>query len=78
MTIPYKARLAALGLTQTSILPEIRSKIGLPVNNTELSAAITGSGKQKKHERILVALDEVLDDYENNNENCNMSNEKWG
>ena len=61
----YKVRLTSLGLTQTSILPEIRSKTGLPVNNTELSAAVTGSGKQKKHERILQALNEVLKEYEN-------------
>jgi hypothetical protein len=60
----YKAKLAALGLTQTSMLPEIRARTGIPVNNTELSAAINGVGKQKKHERILQALNEILKEYD--------------
>lgn len=60
----YKVRLAALGLTQTSILPKIRDRMGTSVNTTELSAAITGAGTQNKHKCILKALDELLEEYE--------------
>lgn len=60
----YKARLAALGLTQTSLLPQLRQMTGMCINVAELSAAITGAGVQRKHQRILQAVEEILSEKE--------------
>lgn len=56
----YKARLAMLGLTQTAILPRVREILQIPVNVTELSAALNGVGMQRKHECIREAVETLL------------------
>lgn len=60
----YKARLAMLGLTQTAILPSVREMLKMPVNVTELSAALNGVGMQPKHERIREAVETLLTELE--------------
>ena len=60
----YKARLAMLGLTQTAILPRVRELLRMPVNVTELSAALNGVGMQCKHDRIREAVETLLTELE--------------
>lgn len=60
----YKARLALLGLTQTAILPSVRELLRMPVNVTELSAALNGVGMQRKHDRIREAVETLLTELE--------------
>lgn len=60
----YKARLAMLGLTQTAILPRVRELLRMPVNVTELSAALNGVGAQRKHDRIREAVETLLTELE--------------
>lgn len=60
----YKARLAMLGLTQTAILPRVRELLRMPVNVTELSAALNGVGMQRKHDRIREAVETLLTELE--------------
>ncbi|MCQ2434707.1 MAG: hypothetical protein MJ062_05670 [Oscillospiraceae bacterium] len=60
----YKARLAALGLTQSAILPDVRKLTEMSVNVTELSAALSGVGDQPKHKRIREAVDAILSKLE--------------
>lgn len=64
----YKARLAMLGLTQTAILPSVRELLRMPVNVTELSAALNGVGMQRKHERIREAVENLLNELESKKE----------
>lgn len=61
---PYKARLAALGLTQSFILPQLRTMTEMNINTTELSAALNGVGMQPKHERIREAVENLLTELE--------------
>lgn len=60
----YKARLAVLGLTQTAILPDVRKLTEMSVNVTELSAALSGVGEQRKHKRIREAVETLLAELE--------------
>lgn len=60
----YKARLAMLGMTQTAILPSVRELLRMPVNVTELSAALNGAGAQRKHDRIREAVETLLTELE--------------
>ena len=60
----YKARLAMLGLTQTAILSRVRELLRMPVNVTELSAALSGVGMQRKHDRIREAVETLLTELE--------------
>lgn len=60
----YKARLAALGITQTSILPRVREESKMRVNVTELSAALSGVGEQPKHRKICDVVELILTELE--------------
>ena len=64
----YKSRLALLGLTQTAILPRVRELTEMNVNTAELSAALSGVGMQRKHERIREAVETLLNDLETRKE----------
>lgn len=61
---PYKARLAALGLTQASILPNIRLVTGMCINAGQLCNALSGVGVQPKHQRIREAVESLLTELE--------------
>lgn len=65
---PYKARLAALGLTLSFILPKLRTMTEMSINTTELSAALNGVGMQCKHERIRKAVETLLSELETKQE----------
>lgn len=60
----YKARLAALGVTQTAILPKIRVMTEMRINATEMSAALSGVGEQPKHACIRAAVETLLTEME--------------
>lgn len=59
----FKIRLMLLGKKQVDLIEPLAEK-GVFVAPCQLSIAINGKGKQKKHQKISQAVDEILTAWE--------------
>lgn len=55
-----KVKLAELGKKQVDLLPVLNEKYHLKVSKPTLSEALSGTGQQPKHEKIVSAVNEIV------------------